>query len=463
VLSDQGAYTRSLGILCPSLTAAGLPGPYRFRNYLCRVRVALTNKAPAAAYRGAGQPEAVFATERIVDRVAAELGLDPAEVRRKNFIRPDEFPWDVGTESAQTPVVYDSGEYAAGLDRALELADYASWRRRQAEQPSRWIGIGMAAYVMLTGLGPHESSLLRVDPSGRVLLVTGASPHGQGTATALAQIVSQTLGVRPEAVAVSHGDTDAIPFGVGTYASRNAVVAGNAAHVAAVRVRDKALALAAHLLEVEQADLQLVDGGVEVRGAPTRRLSLGQLAQAAAPGQPLPDGMPPVLEAVHYFPAPRATFASGAHVAVVEIDRHTLAVQVLQYAVVSDAGPLINPLIAEGQIVGGVAQGIGGALYEELSYDEQANFLAQSLMDYCMPSAVQIPPIQVAHRYTPSPLNPLGVKGLGEGGALAPPAAIANAVEDALRGTGVRINATPITPTRLAALLRDAHGGQSPR
>jgi carbon-monoxide dehydrogenase large subunit len=460
VVCDQGAYTRSLGILCPSLTAAGLPGPYRFHNYACKVRVALTNKAPAAAYRGAGQPEAVFATERIVDRVAEELGLDPAEVRRRNFIRPDEFPWDVGTRSAQTPVVYDSGDYAAGLDRALELVRYARWRKKQAAEPDRWLGIGLAAYVMLTGLGPHESSRLRVDPSGRLSLVTGASPHGQGTATALAQVVAQVLGVSPRDVSVSHGDTDAIPFGVGTYASRNAVVAGNAAYGAALEVRSRAIALAAYLLEAEPDDVELVDGGVQVRGVPASRLSLGRLAAAAAPGQPLPPGLTPGLEATHYFLAPRATFASGLHVAVVEVDRDTLAVHVLEYAVVSDAGPLINPLIVEGQIVGGVAQGIGGALYEELSYDERANFLSQSLLDYCMPVARQIPDVKIAHLFTPSPLNPLGVKGLGEGGAMAPPAAMANAVEDALRGRGVRIDATPITPSRLRALL--AGRGLSP-
>jgi carbon-monoxide dehydrogenase large subunit len=307
---------------------------------------------------------------------------------------------------------------------------------------------------MLTGLGPHESSLLRIDPSGKVALVTGASPHGQGTATALAQIVGDAFLIAPDDVSVSHGDTDAIPYGVGTYASRNAVMAGNSAHLAALEVKDKALALAAHLLETAPADLEFVSGGVEVRGAPDRRLSLGQLASAAAPGKPLPEGMRPGLEATHYFLAPRATFASGLHVAVVEIDRDTLEVHVLEYAVLSDAGPLINPLIVEGQIVGGVAQGIGGALFEELAYDPQANFISQSLLDYCMPSASQIPAVKIAHLHTPSPLNPLGVKGLGEGGAMAPPAAIANAVEDALGHLGVKIDATPITPTRLAALLQ---------
>ncbi len=456
VLSDQGAYTRSLGILCPSLTAAGLPGPYRFHNYLCNVQVALTNKAPAAAYRGAGQPEAVFATERIVDRLAAELGLDPAEVRRKNFIRAEEFPWDVGTESAQVPVVYDSGDYEAGLARALDLCEYQRWRELQAAERAkgdsgRLIGVGLAAYVMLTGLGPHEGSVLRVDPSGRVTLVTGASPHGQGTATALAQIVADQLGVTPSLVSVTHGDTSAIQYGVGTYASRNAVVAGNAAFTSAQRVKAKALTLAGHLLEAAETDLEFVDGAVQVRGVPSRRLSLGDLAAAAAPGHNLPTGMEPGLASTDYFLAPRATFASGVHVAIIEIDRDTLDLQILEYAVVSDAGPLINPLIVDGQVVGGVAQGIGGALYEELAYDGFGNFVAASLMDYCMPSARQIPSVRIAHLHTPSPLNPLGVKGLGEGGAMAPPAAIANAVEDAV---GVPINATPITPSRLAALLQ---------
>jgi carbon-monoxide dehydrogenase large subunit len=460
VLSDQGAYTRSLGILCPSLTMASLPGPYRIRHYRCRVRVALTNKAPAAAYRGAGQPEAVFATERIVDRVAQELGLDPAAVRMKNFIRSDEFPWDVGTQSSQdVAVIYDSGNYGAGLARAMQLSGYDDWRQEQArrragtDRARPMLGIGLAAYVMLTGLGPHESSLVRVDPSGKVALTTGASPHGQGTATALSQIVADELSLSPQEITVRHGDTDAIPFGVGTYASRNAVVAGSAALVAARLVREKALALGARLLEVAPDDLELVQGVVRVRGASDRQVGLGQLATLAAPGELLADGLSPGLEATHYFLAPRATFASGVHVAVVEVDPDTLQVAIVDYAVVSDAGPLLNPLIVEGQIVGGVAQGIGGALYEELTYDQQANLISQSLLDYCMPSANQIPPVRIAHLHTPSPLNPLGVKGLGEGGAMAPPAAIANAVEDALGHLGIRIDATPITPTRLASQM----------
>ncbi|HEV8438526.1 MAG TPA: xanthine dehydrogenase family protein molybdopterin-binding subunit [Methylomirabilota bacterium] len=458
VLADIGAYARSLGVLCPSITAGSLPGPYRFRNYACRVRVALTSKAPAAAYRGAGQPEAVFATERAVDDLAHELGLDPVDVRRRNLIRRDEFPWDVGTGSAQVPVVYDSGDYERALDTALTLVRYRERRNEQAAERAkgdhgRLLGIGLASYVLLTGLGPHEGAVLRVDATGKALLVTGASPHGQGTGTALAQIVADELGLRPDDVTVQHGDTALIAFGVGTYASRNAVVAGSAALVAARAVRTKARRLAAHLLEVAEADLEFTDGGVRIVGAPDRRRTLAELAAACAPGSPLPDGMDPGLEATHYFAAPRPTFASGAHVAVVEVERDTGRVAIVDYAVASDAGPLINPRIVEGQIHGGVAQGVGGALYEELAYDETGQPRMQSLMEYVMPTAGQIPSVRIEHLTTPSPLNPLGVKGVGEAGTVAPPAAITAAVEDALRHLGARLNATPIRSEDIWRLL----------
>ncbi|HYS17015.1 MAG TPA: xanthine dehydrogenase family protein molybdopterin-binding subunit [Candidatus Binatia bacterium] len=459
VLADLGAYARSLGVLCPSITAASLPGPYRFRNYACRVRVALTSKAPAAAYRGAGQPEAVFATERAIDDLARELGLDPADVRRRNLIRRDEFPWDTGTGSAQVPLVYDSGDYERALDTALTLVGYRQRRAEQAAERAkgehgRLLGVGLASYVLLTGLGPHEGAVLRVDATGRALLITGASPHGQGTATALAQIVADELGLRPDDVTVQHGDTAMIPFGVGTYASRNAVVAGSAALVAARAVRTKARRLAAHLLEAGEADLEFAEGGVRVIGAPDRRRSLAELAAACAPGSPLPDGMEPGLEATRYFLAPRATFASGAHVAVVEVERETGQVTIVDYGVASDAGPLINPRIVEGQIHGGVAQGVGGALYEELAYDDQGQPRMQSLLEYVMPTAGQIPSMRIAHLTTPSPLNPLGVKGVGEAGTVAPPAAIVAAVEDALRPFGARITATPIRAEDLWRLAR---------
>lgn len=459
VLSDIGAYTRSLGVLCPSLTAAGLPGPYRFQAYQCRVRAALTCKGPTAAYRGAGQPEAVFALERAMDHLAAELGMDPIELRRKNLLGPGEFPYDVGTESAQVPVVYDSGAYEAGVDRALEVGRYQEWRELQRQERAkgedgRLIGIGLACYVMLTGLGPHESAQVRVDQSGKVHMVTGASPHGQGTATALAQIIADQLGLTPDDVTVQHGDTAAIPFGVGTYASRNAVMAGNAAHVAAGMVKEKVLALAAQQLEVAEADLELENGTVRVKGAPQQALTLAQVAAAFAPGAAsLPDGLTPSLEATHYFLAPRATFASGAQVAVVEVDRETGRVHILDYCAVSDAGTLINPLVVDGQIHGGVAQGVGGALYEAYTYDQDGQLLSQTWMDYAIPNALQVPDMRVAHLETPSPLNPLGVKGLGEGGSMAPPPTLAAAVEDALAAYGARIHATPLTPQAVYTLM----------
>jgi carbon-monoxide dehydrogenase large subunit len=465
VLADMGAYSRSLGVLCPSITAASLPGPYRVRHYTCRVRAALTCKAPSGAYRGAGQPEAVFAIERAMDHLAQQLGMDPAELRRHNFIRRDEFPWDVGTGSPQVPVVYDSGNLEAALDAALALGRYAERRREQAAERAkgrqgRLLGIGVAASVTLTGLGPHEGAALRVDATGKAQLITGASPHGQGTATALAQIVADELGLTPDDVSVRHGDTALIPFGVGTYASRNAVVAGGAAQAAARAVAARARRLAAHLLEVDAADLELVAGAVQVRGAPHRQLTLARLARAAAPGQPLPAGIDPGLEATHYFPTPRPAFASAVHVAVVEVERETGRIAIADYAVANDSGRLINPLIVEGQIHGGVAQGVGGALYEELAYDESGQPLAQSLLDYALPGAEQVPPVRIAHLNTPSPLNPLGVKGVGEAGALAPPAAIAAAVEDALRRFGARITATPLRPEDVLRLAGDSIQGE---
>ena len=460
VTADLGAYTRSLGVLCPSVTAGSLLGPYRIRHYQAEIRCALTNKAPAGAYRGAGAPEAVFALERAMDRAARELGLDPAEIRRRNFIRPDEFPWHTGLGTAQLPVVYDSGDYVANLDRALELADWAGWRERQAtaREEGRHLGIGLACYVLLGGLGPFEGAEVRLDPSGEVVVATGASPHGQGTDTAMAQIVADELRTAPDRVTVEHGDTDQIPYGVGTYASRNAVTAGSATAVAARQVRAKALRLAAHLLEVSEDDLELADGTVRVSGAPDRALALGELAAACAPDRSLPEGMEPGLSARHYFQAPLPTFASGVHVAAVEVMPETGDVRILDYVSVSDAGPLINPSIVDGQIQGGVAQGIGGALMEELAYDENAQ-PAGSFLDYAMPRSTDLPSIRQDHLSTPSPLNPLGVKGLGEGGALAPPPALASAVEDALAPLGVKIDRTPLSAAYVWRLCR--HGAES--
>jgi carbon-monoxide dehydrogenase large subunit len=457
VTANLGAYTRGLGVLCPSITAGSLLGPYRIKHYQATVRCVLTNKAPAGAYRGAGGPEAVFALERTMDKAARELGLDPAEIRRRSFIRPEEFPWQTGLGSAQVPITYDSGEYAAGLDRALALVDYPGWRAKQAaaRAEGRYLGIGVASYVLLGGLGPYESAEVRVDPSGEVVVVTGAHPHGQGTDTALAQIIADELAIRPERVSVLHGDTDQIPFGVGTYASRNAVVAGSGVAVASRKVRAKASKLAAYLLEVTEDDLALIDGTYQVRGAPERTLTLGALAAAAAPDRLLPDDMEPDLFARHYFQAPLPTFASGTQVGVVEVDGSTGAVTILDYVSVNDAGPRINPTVVDGQIQGGIAQGLGGALMEEIFYDEGAQPLG-SFLDYAIPRATDVPDVRQDHLETPSPLNPLGVKGLGEGGTLAPPAVLAAAVEDALAPLGVEVTRTPLTPSNVWRLIQAA-------
>ncbi|MFN8632451.1 MAG: xanthine dehydrogenase family protein molybdopterin-binding subunit [Chloroflexota bacterium] len=464
VTSDLGAYTRGLGVLCPSITAGSLLGPYTIKHYAATVRCALTNKAPAGAYRGAGGPEAVFALERTLDLAARQLGLDPAEIRRRNFIQPEQFPWQTGLGSAQVPITYDSGEYEAGLDRALELADYQGWRAKQAaaRAEGRYLGIGLSSFVLLGGLGPYESAEVRVDPSGEVVVMTGAHAHGQGTDTSMAQIVADELQTRPERVSVHHGDTDQIPFGVGTYASRNAVVAGSAVAVASKLVRAKAQKLAAHLLEVTEDDLELVDGAFQVRGAPEQSLTLGALASAAAPHRPLPEGMEPDLYARHYFQAPLPTFASGTHIAVVEVDAATGQLEILDYISVNDAGPRINPMVVDGQIQGGIAQGLGGALMEEIYYDETGQPLG-SFLDYAIPRATDMPDVRQAHLETPSPLNPIGVKGLGEGGTLAPPAVLAAAVEDALAPLGVEVTRTPLTARTVWQLIQAAPGSPTPQ
>ncbi|MCC7366932.1 MAG: xanthine dehydrogenase family protein [Chloroflexi bacterium] len=464
VTADLGAYTRGLGVLCPSITGGSLLGPYRIQHYQATIRCALTNKAPAGAYRGAGGPEAVFALERTMDTAARQLGIDPAELRRRNFIQPDEFPWKTGLGSAQVPIVYDSGEYEQGLDRALELADYPGWRAKQAaaRKEGRYLGIGVSSFVLLGGLGPFESAEVRVDASGDIVVATGAHAHGQGTDTALAQIVADELTTTPDRVTVAHGDTDQIPYGVGTYASRNAVMAGGAVTVAARQVRAKAQKLAAYLLEVTEADLELDDSAFQVIGAPERKVTLGALAAAASPWATLPEGIEPDLFARHYFQAPLPTFASGTHVAVVEVDGDSGEVTILDYVSVNDAGPRINPTVVDGQIQGGIAQGLGGAMMEEIYYDETAQPLG-SFLDYAVPRATDMPDVRQDHLETPSPLNPLGVKGLGESGTLAPPAVLSAAVEDALAPLGVEVKRTPLTAGNVWRMIQQAKASRPER
>jgi carbon-monoxide dehydrogenase large subunit len=453
---DSGAYTPR-GLTVPLLTASMLSGPYRIAALEVEATSVYTNRVPVTPYRGAGQPQAVFVVERVLDLVARATGLDPAEVRRRNLLRPDELPYDVGVPSYRGTgsVVYDRGDFPATLARALELADWPRLRAAcaAARAAGRRLGAGVACYLELTGAGPFEGASVRVDPCGRITVCTGAASQGQGLETSLAQVCADALGVDPEDVAVVAGDTLGIAEGVGTFASRVAVVAGSAAALAAAEVRTRALRLAARRLGVAAEDVEQEGTRFLVRAEPRRAVTLGELAATAPAGGP---GEEPGLAAIRYFQPEDATYASGTHVALVEVDPASAAVRCLGYWIAHDSGRLINPMIVEGQIHGAVALGLGSALLEEAAYDAAGQPVAGSLMDYLLPTALDVPRLRIDHLETPSPRNPLGLRGVGESGALPVPAVIAAAVEDALSGLGVRITAMPLTSRRLAALLASA-------
>jgi carbon-monoxide dehydrogenase large subunit len=458
---DLGAYN-PWGLVLPYNTAAHLAGPLAVPNLLFEVTAAVTNKTPNAPYRGAGRPEAVFAVDRILDRLARELSLDPADLRRRNYVRAEAMPYDTGMLYRDGhPMVYDSGDFPATLEAALRAVGYEQLRAEQLGLQSRAVyrGLGISGYVEGTGIGPFESARVHVDLTGRVLVATGACSQGQGHETTFAQIATDALGVPLDWVSVVEGDTLVLPVGVGTYASRGAVTAGNAVAQAAEVVREKVLAAAAELLETAPSDLVLEEGVVSVRGLPRRRLTLQQVVQAALPTLAGSGTAEQHFEATVLHHVPTVTYASAVHVAHVEVDPETGRVQLLGYAVAHDAGRIINPLVVDGQVCGGVAQGIGGALLEEIVHDESGQVITASLMDYLVPTALDVPELKMEHLEYPSPRNPLGVKGLGEGGAISPPAAIANAVEDALRPFGVRVTSTPLSPSRVQRLIRDAQAG----
>ena len=463
LLSDQGAYFRTLGTVNPSLAVTSIPGPYRIENYEGEVVCVLTNKSPSSPYRGAGGPEAAYARERLFDIAAREIGMDPAEFRMKNLILADEMPYDTGLVSVESTVVFDSGDFPAGLKQALEDVDYAGFRAEQERDRSqgKLRGLGICVYTQMAAVGPYESAEVRVDGGGKVAVVSGAAPQGQGTGTALAQVVADQLEVPLEQITVTFADTARIPFGVGTYASRNAVMAGSATLVASQRVRDKAIAVAAHLLEASEADVEWHEGTARLKGVAEKSHTLAELAQAAGPGGNRPEGMEPGLEVRHYFETLDAPFAFGVHIAEVEVEPETGDVDIKRYVVVNDCGRLINPMIVDGQIVGGIAQGVGGALLEELVYDEDGQMLSANLMDYQLPTSLDLPNVEIRHYESPSPLNPLGVKGIGEGGAIAGHAVIANAVEDALAHTGARVRETPLRPAVIWKLMQEG-GAASP-
>ena len=436
-------------------TAVHLLGPYKIANFAATARIAATNKVPNAPYRGAGRPEAAFAMERTMDLIAAALGLEPAEVRRRNMIRADEMPYPMGVPYRDgEPIVYDSGDYPGALEKVLgAIGGLPAFRTRQQEvrKQGRYLGLGIASYVEGTGVGPFESAAVRIEPTGTIYVTSGACPQGQGMETIFAQIVADTWSVRPEDVVISLADTSLIAMGFGTIASRSTVTLSSAIYYASERLRAKVFAITANMLECAPTDLELRDGKVGVVGVPGMEVGLADVAQAARPGwdHRRPDGIEAGLEESFYWEPPTVTWSNGTHLALVEVDITSGEIQIEQYVVAHDCGVLVNPMLVEGQIVGGSVQGLGGALLEEFVYDQQGQLLTGSLMDYALPRASDSPSMQLLHQESPSPLNPLGVKGVGEGGAVAPPAAIANAVSDALSEFGVEFNATPIKPEHI--------------
>ena len=460
-LHDTGAYD-PYGLTVPINSQCTLLGPYDIPSYESEFTAVFTNKTIVTPVRGAGRQHGVFVIERLLDFAARELGMDRVEIRRRNLLRKEQFPFNnqiLFQDSA--PLTYDSGDYEPALDEALAVIDYRRFVRE--EQPrlraaGRHLGIGVVCYVEGTGIGPYEGARVSVEPSGQVRLATGVGTQGQGHFTSFAQIVADVLGVDVAQVHVVTGDTREFHWGTGTFASRGAVVAGNACYAAATRVRDKVLALASRELKSPQADLVLNGGRVHVHGDSGRGITLGVLALKANPlrGAVQP-GTEPGLEATAYFGPDRGSTANGVHAMIVEVDPETAQVEIQRYVVVHDCGRVINPMIVEGQIQGGVAHGIGNAFYEQLVYDDEGQLLNASFMDYLLPTASDVPNVETRHRETLSPLNPMGTKGVGEAGAIPTGALFAQAVEDALAGTGVEICEIPLSPNRLYELMCQAH------
>jgi carbon-monoxide dehydrogenase large subunit len=463
-LHDSGAYD-TYGLTVPINSQCTLLGPYRVPAYESEFTVAFTNKTLVTPVRGAGRQHGVFVMERLLDFAARELGIDRVEIRRRNYLRPDEFPHNHGIifqDSA--PLTYDSGNYQPALEEAARMVDYERFIKE--DQPrlraaGRRVGIGLVSYVEGTGIGPYEGARVTVEPSGKVRVATGVGTQGQGHFTSFAQIVADVLGVGASDVHVVTGDTGVFHWGTGTFASRGAVVAGSACHLAAQAVRKKAIALAGEILQADPTVLELTGGKVKVTGDANRAVTLGELARRANPlrGAVRP-GSEPGLEATAYFGPDRGSTASGVHAMQVEVDPETAMVKITRYVVVHDCGRVINPLIVEGQIQGGVAQGIGNAFYEQLRYDENGQLMNASFMDYLLPTASEVPAVEISHAETPSPLNPLGVKGVGEAGCIPTGAVFAQAVEDALAEPGLEILEIPLSPSRLYEIIHQAREGQ---
>ncbi len=460
LIADFGAYHQLLTPLIPTLTSLLMLGSYKISAVSIEYVGVFTNKMATDAYRGAGRPEATFLIERMVDRVAQELGKDPAEIRRKNFPRPKDFPY-----ATPTGVIYDSGDYDAALKKALALVGYKKLRAEQKKlwKQGKYLGIGLSTYVEICAMGPSsampaggwESSTVRIEPTGKVTVLTGASPHGQGQETTFAQIVADELGISPEDIIVTHGDTQAVPYGIGTFGSRATAVGGTAMFQSVQKLKQKLVQMAGHLLRVNPKKIEIGDGKIFVKGNRKKVLSFLEVVQAIYVAKTLPPNFDPGLDATTFFEPSNFTFPFGAHVCVVEIDAETGDVRIRRYVAVDDCGNVINPLLVAGQIHGGITQSIGQALFEEAVYDASGQLVTGELMDYAIPRAADVPRFENARTVTPSPVNPMGVKGVGEAGTIGATPAIVNAVVDALRPLGVRDIPMPLKRERIWALLEE--------
>ena len=457
LIHDEGAFTPQ-GINLPYNASTALPGPYILPAYAIDVSVVETNKVATMPVRGAGYPEGAFAMERVLDAVARELKMDRAEVRRRNLVPAETIPYVTPLKTRSgSAITMDSGDFPRCQQMALDAIGYATFadRQKKARAEGRYLGIGIGNGVKGTGRGPFESGIVRIGRSGRISVYTGAMPMGQGIRTALAQICAEQFNVPHDDVTVIAGDTSVIPYGQGGFASRQTITAGSAVHMAAVSVREKALQVAAHLLEASPADLDVKNGNVEVVGT-DRRITLQAVAEAVSgvPGYSLPGNFQPGLESMESFIPGALTYGIGCHAVEVEVDVGTCGIRILRYVVVNDSGRVINPMIVEGQIVGGVAHAIGNSLLELMAYGDDAQPLTTNFADYLLPGSMEVPNIELRLVEYPSPLNPLGVKGVGESGCVPAPGAIISAIEDALTPFNVRIGEYPVTPARLFAMLK---------
>lgn len=462
---DNGAYNPLL-LTCSYNTAAHLRGLYKIPHFDITAMCVLTNKSPNIAYRGAGRPEAVYVMDRIIDMIAEQLQLDPVEIMMKNMIKPEDMPYDQGMIYRDgAKVIYDSGDYLSMFKRALKLADYESFRKQQKvlKKEGKYVGIGISSYIEGTGIGPYEGAVVRLDETGKILVSVGSTPHGQSHETTFSQICADELMIDPEMITVRAGDTDVVPFGIGTFASRSAVTAGNAVHVASAKLRKKILKVAGKLLNEDPEKLKLNDGKICNPSIPNHSVTFADVLAASKPGPNcvLTEEDDPSLECSHYFSPETVTYSSGFHIAIVEIDKETGFVMIDKYIVVDDCGRALNPMIVNGQVQGGVAQGIGAALYEEIVYNDNGQLLSGTYMDYLIPTSIEVPDVIIESENYLSTRNPMGIKGVGEGGTISPPAAIANAVRDALNPLKIGEINLPLSPNRVFKLIQDAEASQN--